>query len=94
MTKAELIDRVHKTKGMDISKKATETLVDTIFEQIRAAVRKDKRFTYPGFGTFSKRERKARKGRNPQTGDTINIKKSTTVVFKPAASFKKSLNPK
>jgi DNA-binding protein HU-beta len=92
MTKAELIDRVHRTKGIDISKKATETLINSVFDQIRAAVKKEKRFSYPGFGTFSRRERKARKGRNPQTGEVINIKKSTTVTFKPAAAFKKQIN--
>jgi len=45
----------------------------------------------PGFGTFSVRARKARKGRNPQNGDVINIKASRTVGFKPAPSLKKGL---
>ena len=58
---------------------------------IRKAIKKDKRFTYPGFGTFTVRNRKARKGRNPQTGEEIKINASMTVGFKPAPTLKNSL---
>ena len=55
------------------------------------SIKKDKRFSYPAFGTFTVRNRKARKGRNPQTGAEIKIKASRTVGFKPAPTLKSSL---
>ena len=58
---------------------------------LKKAIGKDKRFAYPGFGTFTVRKRKARTGRNPQTGDKIKIAASKTVAFKPAPKFKGSL---
>jgi DNA-binding protein HU-beta len=65
--------------------------VDATFEGIVKAIKKSKRFQVPGFGTFTLRSRKARKGRNPQTGDVITIKASRTVRFKPAADLKREL---
>ncbi|HMC34511.1 MAG TPA: HU family DNA-binding protein, partial [Myxococcales bacterium] len=58
---------------------------------IGRAVKKDGRFTYPGFGTWTIRSRKARRGRNPQTGEEIKIKASRTVGFKPAKELKSGL---
>ncbi|MBT5633626.1 MAG: HU family DNA-binding protein, partial [Nitrospina sp.] len=55
------------------------------------AIKKEKRFAYPSFGTFTVRSRKARKGRNPRTGEEIKIKASKTVGFKPAPTLKNSL---
>jgi len=92
MTKAELIEAVLKSaKGVELSKKAVGEILDSAFDEVRKAIRKDKRFSYPDFGTFSVKSRKARTGRNPQTGETIKIKASKTVGFKPAPSFKESL---
>lgn len=89
MTKAELINAV--AKATKLSRTAANNAVDLTFEQLARAIKKDKRFQVPGFGTFSVRSRKARKGRNPQTGAVINIKASRTVGFKPAPTFKKGL---
>ena len=91
MTKAELIDKVAETKGLDLSKKAVGDVVDACFEAIGKTIKKDRRFSYPGFGTFTVRSRKARVGRNPQTGAEIRIKASKTVGFKPAPGLKSSL---
>ena len=92
MTKAELIEAVLKSaKGVELSKKAAGEILDGAFDEVKKAIRKDKRFSYPDFGTFSVKSRKARTGRNPQTGETIKIKASKTVGFKPAPSFKESL---
>ncbi len=74
--------------GCDLSKKAIEGIIDTTFENIAKAVKKDKRFSYPDFGTFTIRKRKARTGRNPQTGEKLMIKASETVGFKPAPGLK------
>lgn len=92
MTKAELINEVLSTKGLpDLSKKATGEIVDAVFSTLSKSLKKDRRFVYPGFGTFSVRKRKARVGRNPRTGEKINIAAAKTVTFKPAPDFKKSL---
>jgi DNA-binding protein HU-beta len=66
-------------------------MIDATFQAIAKTIKKEKRFAYPGFGTFTVRSRKARKGRNPQTGEEIKIKASKTVGFKPAPTLKSSL---
>lgn len=91
MTKSELINAVHSNSGADISKKAIGEITDSIFQHVSKAIKKDKRFAYPDFGTFTVKKRKARTGRNPQTGEKIKIKASKTVGFKPAPSLKGSL---
>ena len=93
MTKAELIDKVAQqiAKSADVSKKATGEIIDIAMAEVAKAIKKDKRFSYPGFGTFNVKTRKARKGRNPQTGEVISIKASKTVSFKPAPELKKKL---
>ncbi len=87
MTKAELIDAV---KG-DLTKKAAAEFVDGMFEALKAALKKSGKFAYPGFGTFTVKTRKARKGKNPRTGKPINIPASKTVQFRAAAALKGSL---
>lgn len=91
MTKAELINHVAETKGLEATKKAVETILDLAFEEVRKSVKKDRRFSYPGFGTFTVRTRKARMGVNPQTKKPIKIPASKTVGFKPAPVLKKGL---
>jgi len=91
MTKAEFIDEVRATlKDVNLNKKQTEAVVNAVFEALGNAVVKG-RFMFPGFGTFVVRERKARKGRNPKTGQIIQIKASKTVAFKPAPKLKSKL---
>jgi len=89
MTKAELVSAVAAKTGL--SKKDAEAAVGETFAAIKRATKKDGRFVVPDFGTFTVRKRKARTGRNPKTGATIQIKASKTVGFKPAPGFKKSL---
>ncbi len=91
MTKAELIESLQKDVAKDLSKKVLNELVDGIFDQLTKAIKKDKRFTFPGFGTFSLKKRKPRKGRNPQTGEELKIPATKTVTFKPAPTLKKDL---
>ncbi len=91
MTKAELIEKLQKSSGKDMSKKALGEMVDEVFDLISKSVKKDKRFAYPGFGTFTLRKRAARVGRNPRTGEEIKISPSKSVSFKPAPNFKSSL---
>lgn len=89
MTKAELIDAV--AANARISKLTAGEAIDATFDSIAKAIKKSKRFQVPGFGTFTVRSRKARKGRNPQTGATITIRASRTIGFKAAPVLKKSL---
>lgn len=89
MTKADLISSV--AKAAKISKRAAGDAVNASFEGLARAIKREKRFQVPGFGTFSVRSRKARMGRNPQTGAAISIKASRTVGFKPAPALKKGL---
>lgn len=89
MTKAELVEAI--AKAADLSKAKAQEVIDATFDEIIKAIKKDKKLLVPGFGTFSVTKRKARKGRNPQTGKEIMIKASKSVKFKPAAGFKAGL---
>lgn len=91
MTKAELIEKLYAKYDGEVTKKLAADMVEAVFENLSGAIRKDKRFSYPGFGTFVVRTRKARPGRNPQTGEAIKIKASKTVGFRAAKAFKDKL---
>lgn len=91
MTKAELVEKVQGDSGGSLSRKAMATLIDAIFDEIGQSVKKDGRFSYPGFGTFTLKKRKGRTGRNPRTGAEIKIAPGKTVGFKPSPELKKSL---
>jgi DNA-binding protein HU-beta len=92
MTKSDLIEAVIKSvKDNDLSKRLTADIIDNAFSVISKSIKKEKRFSYPGFGTFNVKNRKARKGRNPQTGEELKIKASKSVGFKPSPKLKRSL---
>ena len=92
MNKDDLVEAVIKNcNGDNLSKRLARDILDVAFKNIHKSIKKRKRFSYPGFGTFTLRKRKARKGRNPQTGAEIQIKASKTVGFKPAPQLKNSL---
>lgn len=86
MNKADLVAAVQK--NLDESKAGAERAVNAVIDAIKTGVKKDKSVQVVGFGTFSIRKRAARKGRNPQTGETIKIKASKSVAFKPSKNFK------
>ncbi|MCA9553752.1 MAG: HU family DNA-binding protein [Myxococcales bacterium] len=90
MTKAELLDAIAK-QSPDLTKKQVSEVVEAVFETVGGAIKKNGKFSYAGFGSFEVRKRKARTGRNPQTGETIKIKASKTVGFKPAKALKDRL---
>jgi DNA-binding protein HU-beta len=90
MTKAELVAKMAKDAG--ISKAAANTALGSFTTTITKALKKKNgKVTLVGFGTFSKVRRKARTGRNPQTGETIKIKASNTVKFKPGKALKDAI---
>ncbi len=87
MNKADLIEAV--AKDTKESKAQAERAVNSVLENIKKNTKKGVQLI--GFGSFTVSKRKARKGRNPQTGETIKIKASKTVKFKPGTAFKSSL---
>jgi len=90
MTKADLVEALAAQAG-GLSRKSAGELVDSFFDAIGRAIRNDGRFSYPRFGTFSVRVRRARRGRNPRTGAEMRIAAARTVGFRPAKELKASL---
>lgn len=87
MTKADIVERM--AKDAKISKAAAGAALNSFVGSVTKALKKkDGKVTLVGFGTFQKVRRKARKGRNPQTGATIKIKASNTVRFRPGKALK------
>ncbi|UCF95679.1 MAG: HU family DNA-binding protein [Desulfobacterales bacterium] len=90
MTKAELIEQM--AKDAKISKAAAGTVLDSFMENVTKALKKkDGKVTLVGFGTFQKARRKARKGRNPQTGEALKIKARNVVKFVPGKKLKEAV---
>ncbi|MBX9608895.1 MAG: HU family DNA-binding protein [Gammaproteobacteria bacterium] len=90
MNKAELIDAV--ATAADISKASATRAVDAVFDNIVAALKKEEQVNLVGFGTFTVRGRAARVGRNPQTGEAIDIKAAKVPGFKPGKALKDAVN--
>ncbi|HEV8344086.1 MAG TPA: HU family DNA-binding protein [Candidatus Binatia bacterium] len=89
MTKADLIDSV--ANKAELPKQKAEEIVNGVFDDIVAALKKGDKVNISGFGTFSISERKARTGRNPKTGETIQIASSRAAKFKAGKTLKESL---
>jgi DNA-binding protein HU-beta len=89
MTKAELVEAV--ATQTQLTKKSAGEIIDVVFSHIGKAVKADNRFSYPGFGTWTMRTRKARKIRNPQTNEIMKLKASKTIGFRPAKELKETL---
>ena len=90
MNKRELIDYV--CQNLETTKAGAEETVNVVLRAIQEGIANDDSVSVAGFGTWNKRFRSARTGRNPQTGEPIQIKASTTVGFKPAKAWKEDLN--
>lgn len=86
MNKQQLIEKIASETNM--SKAQTESLLNCAFENIKKAVKKGDDVKLVGFGTFTKAKRKARTGRNPQTGKAIKIPASWAPKFRAGAEFK------
>jgi DNA-binding protein HU-beta len=90
MNKADLIDRI--AAGCGMSKTQAAAAIDTTVDSITGALKKGDRVALIGFGTFSISQRKARNGRNPQTGATIKIAARRVAKFTAGAELKKAVN--
>jgi len=95
MTKAEVVARL--TSKVGISLNQSHVALEVFLESIKNALKNGENVTLVGFGTFHWKERNARSGRNPRTGETIHVPKKTVVAFKPGKAFRemvRSLNTK
>jgi DNA-binding protein HU-beta len=86
MNKAQLIEAV--AKSTKLTKVDAEMVINTSLDAIKKSVKKGEDVTLIGFGTFTKTKRKARTGRNPQTGKEIKIPAMTVPKFRPGREFK------
>ncbi len=91
MNKSELVEAVQQSLGKDATKRCAEDALAAVLDGISAGVKKDGKVQLIGFGTFSVKKRAARQGRNPKTGEAMQIKASKTVGFKCSSSLKDSL---
>ena len=90
MTKAELVEKM--AKDAKITKVAAAAALESFVASVTKALKKkDGKVTLVGFGTFQKTRRKARKGRNPQTGAAIKIKAKNVVKFRPGKKLRDSI---
>lgn len=92
MTKAELIDAVaDQTK---VTKADAERVIGAFFDIVTKSAENGDKVAWPGFGSFSTSQSKARVGRNPQTGEAVEIAASTRMKFTASSTLKAALNPK
>ncbi len=89
MTKAELVDRM--AKDAKITKRAAEAALDSFTVGVRDSLKRGKRVSLVGFGTFAVGRRAARNGRNPQTGETIKIKAAKVPKFRAGTALKNAI---
>ena len=90
MTKADLVEEV--VRAADVSKKHAETIVNTVFSSIVEALQKDDKIELRGFGSFRVRRRRSRQGRNPKTGDRVDVPEKRIPYFKPGKELKDLIN--
>ena len=90
MTKAALVEEVARVT--DLTKKDAEVIVETMFECITEALRRGEKIELRGFGSFRLRRREPRKGRNPKTGDRVDVPPKQVPYFKPGKDLKERLN--
>jgi integration host factor subunit beta len=90
MTKAELVDEVSRVS--DLTKKHSEVIVETVFRSIIAALQRGEKIELRGFGSFRLRQREPRKGRNPKTGDKVDVPPKKVPYFKPGKELKELIN--
>ena len=86
MTKADIVERVYKEAGF--SKKEAADLIDLVFKVIKDTLSKGEKVKISGFGNFSIRDKTTRVGRNPQTGDAMEISARRVLTFKPSQVLK------
>lgn len=89
VTKADIVERIYKEAGF--SKKEAADLVDLVFKVIKDTLAKGEKVKISGFGNFSIRDKATRVGRNPQTGEAMNISARRVLTFKPSQILKEDI---
>ena len=90
MTKAALVEQVARVA--DLTKKHSEVIVDTVVRSIIDALHRGEKIELRGFGSFRLRRREPRKGRNPKTGDRVEVPSKRVPYFKPGKELKELIN--
>lgn len=90
MTKAELVEEVSRVS--DLTKKHSEVIVETVFKSIVDALQRGDKIELRGFGSFRLRQRESRKGRNPKTGERVDVPPKRVPYFKPGKELKDLIN--
>ena len=90
MTKADIVEIVFEKVGF--SKKDVSAVIEEIFETIKTTLEADEKVKISGFGNFTTRQKRARRGRNPQTGNEITIEQRRVMTFKASQLLKKAIN--
>jgi DNA-binding protein HU-beta len=90
MTKAEIVKQLTERTGL--SRNQSLETVEFFLDEVKKALKKGEKVCLVGFGTFYIKEKEARIGRNPRTGNKINIPKKRVAVFKPGKSFRELVN--
>ena len=90
MTKAELVEEVARVS--ELTKKHSEIIVNTVFDSIVRALQGDQKIELRGFGSFRIRQRRSRQGRNPKTGDRVDVPAKRIPYFKPGKELKELIN--
>ncbi len=90
MTKADIVERIHQKIGF--SKKESSEMVESVFSILKNTLESGEKIKIAGFGNFVVKQKADRRGRNPQTGDTITIAARRILTFKPSQVLKNSIN--
>lgn len=90
MTKADLVERIHTNTGF--SKKDSADMLESVFSIMKNTLEAGEKIKIAGFGNFEVKQKKDRKGRNPQTGESITIEARRILSFKPSTLLKQAIN--
>src|SRR5262245_40245337 len=90
MTKADLVEEVSKVT--ELTRKDSEVIVDTLFDSVIKALKTGDKLEVRGFGSFRVRQRNARVGRNPKTGEKVEVPAKRVPYFKPSKELKDLIN--
>ena len=91
MTKADLVEKL--TAAGDLTRRDGEVIVDTLFDSVISALKDGDKIEIRGFGSFRTRQRKPRVGRNPKTGEKVDVPAKRVPFFKPSKELRDTVNP-
>ena len=90
MTKADIVEKVQA--GTGLTKKESAEMVETVFSIMKSTLESGENLKISGFGSFIVKQKSDRRGRNPQTGETLTIKARSILTFKPSTLLKQAIN--